>query len=60
MAINSYGLGMMWAHRCLGEAAEAVKVLEITHRDCISWRVKEAKKGMKPGSTFKGQVEREK
>lgn len=32
-----------------GQEAEAVKVLEIAHRDCVSWKVKEAKEGMKPG-----------
>lgn len=39
---------------CGGEAAEAVRVSEITQADCVSQKVKWAKKGMKPGKYFQG------
>lgn len=38
-----------------GKEAEDVKVLEITHGDCISWKVKKAEEGMNPGKQFKGR-----
>lgn len=43
--IGACSLGVEWGHCCLWGG----KVPEITQRECISWKVKAAKKGMKAG-----------